>query len=161
MLTPLTRLIDAARPDSAAARRFAALVDGMLSDAPYLVRNRERIESTLKQWRDVCPMLEAMIDKAPVLREAEQLPRDLSAIGAAGLEALSYIVTDVDPPAAWRGDKLAILEQAGKAKAEVEFAIIGPMRTLVILAAELRSLKSIPHSEWRSRVLTLSAKETH
>lgn len=34
MLTPLTRLIDAARPDSAAARRFAALVDGMLSDAP-------------------------------------------------------------------------------------------------------------------------------
>jgi len=103
-------------------------------------------------------MLEAMIDKAPILREAEQLPHDLSAIGTAGLEALSYIVTDVDPPAGWRQDKLAMLEQAAKPKAEVEFAIIVPVRTLVILAAEFRSLKSMPHSEWRSRVLTLSAK---
>ena len=158
MLTPLTRLIDAARPDSAEGRRFAALVDGLLSDAPYLARNRERIESTLRRWRDVSPMLEAMIDKAPVLREAEQLPHDLSVIGTAGLEALSYIVTDADPPAGWRQDKLAMLEQAAKPKAEVEFAIIVPVRTLVILAAEFRSLKSMPHSEWRSRVLTLSAK---
>ncbi len=159
MLTPLTRLIDAARPDSAAARRFAALVDGLLSDAPELVRNRERIESTLRQWRDACPMVEAMIDKSPVLREAEQLPRDLSTIGTAGLEALSYVVTDVEPPSGWREDKLAMLEQATKPKAEVEFAIIGPLRTLVILAAELRSLKSVPHSEWRTRVLTLSAQK--
>jgi hypothetical protein len=158
MLTPLTRLIDAARPDSAAARRFAALVDGLLSDAPSLLRNRERIESILRRWRDVCPMLEAMIDKSPVLREAEQLPRDLSAIGTAGLEALSYVVTDVDPPAGWRADKLAMLEQAAKPKAEVEFAIIAPVRTLVILAAEFRNLKSMPSSQWRSRVLTLSGK---
>jgi len=158
MLTPLTRLIDAARPDCQGARRFAALVDGLLLDPPDLVRNRERIESTLRLWRDVSPMLEAMIDKSPVLREAEQLPRDLSAIGAAGLQALSYVVTDVDPPAGWREDTLAMLELAAKPKAEVEFAIIGPVRTLVILAAELRSLKSMPHSQWRSRVLTLSAK---
>ena len=160
MLTPLTRLIDAARPDSAAARRFSGLVDGLLSDAPHLMRNRELIESTLRRWRDVCPMLEAMIDRSPVLREAEQLPRDLSAIGTAGLEALSYVVTDVDPPAGWRADKLAMLEQAAKPKAEVEFAIIAPVKTLVILAAEFRSLKSMPHSEWRSRVLTMSAKGT-
>jgi hexosaminidase len=158
MLTPLTRLIDAARPDSAAGRRFAALVDGLLSDAPNLARNRERIDSILRRWRDVGPMLEAMIDKAPVLREAEQLPRDLSAIGTAGLEALSYVATDVDPPEGWREARLAMLEQAAKPKAEVEFAIIAPVRTLVILAAEFRSLKSMPHSEWRSRVLTLSAK---
>ena len=161
MLTPLTRLIDAARPDSAAARRFAALVDGLLSDAPHLLRNREPIDSTLRRWRDACPMLEAMIETSPVLREAQQLPRDLSAIGTAGLEALSYIVADADPPAAWRRDKLAMLEQAAKPKAEVEFAIIAPVKTLVILAAEFRSLKSMPHSQWRSRVLTLSAKGTN
>ena len=156
MLTPLTRFIDAARPDSAAGRRFAALVDSLLSDPPYLARNRERIESTLRRWRDASPMLEAIIDKSPILREAEQLPRDLSAIGTAGLEALSYVAADVDPPAGWRQDKLAMLEQAAKPKAEVEFAIIAPVKTLVILAAEFRSLKGIPHSQWRSRVLTLA-----
>jgi hexosaminidase len=159
MLTPLTRLIDAARPDSAAARRFAALVDGLLSDAPELVRNRERIDSTLRLWRDACPMVQAMIDESPILREAEQLPRDLSSIGTAGLEALSYIAADVDPPSGWREDKLAMLEQASKPKAEVEFAVIGSVKALVILAAELRNLKSIPHSEWRNRVLTLSAEK--
>jgi len=158
MLTPLTRLIDAARPDSRAARRFATLVDGLLSDPPDLVRNRERIESTLKLWRDVCPSLEAMIDKSPVLRETEQLPRDLSTIASAGLEALSYVIADVDPPGGWREEKLAVLEQAAKPKAEVEFAIIGPVRTLVILAAELRALKGMPHSQWRSNVLKLSSK---
>src|SRR5205823_2171338 len=34
MLSPLTGLVDASRPDSDEARRFAALVDGLLSDAP-------------------------------------------------------------------------------------------------------------------------------
>ena len=78
-------------------------------------------------------MLEAMIDKSPVLREAEQLPRDLSAIGTAGLEALSYVVTDVDPPEG--GERTSCnAEQAAKPKAEVEFAIIAPVRTLIILA---------------------------
>lgn len=71
---------------------------------------------------------------------------------------MSYVVTDVDPPLGWREDKLAMLEQAAKPKAEVEFAIVGPVRTLVILAAELRSLKGMPYAQWRSRVLTLSSK---
>ena len=158
MLTPLTRLIDAARPDSSAARRFATLVDGLLSDAPHLLRNREPIDSTLRQWRDACPMLEAMIEKSPVLREAQQLPRDLSAIGTAGLEALSYIVADADPPAAWRRDKLAMLEQAAKPKAEVEFAIIAPVKNLIILAAELRSLKSMPLAVAKSRANPVGQK---
>jgi hexosaminidase len=158
MLTPLTRLIDAARPDSAAGRKFSAMVDGLLSDAPHLIRNRELIESTLRKWRDAGPTLESMIDRSPVLREAEQLPRDLSAIGTAGLEALAYIVNDSEPPASWRTDKLAMLEQAAKPKAEVEFAVITPMKTLIILAAEFRSLKKVPHSQWRDHVLTLAAK---
>jgi hexosaminidase len=158
MLTPLTRLIDAARPDSAAARKFAAMVDGFLSDAPHLTRNREAIESVLTEWRDAGPMLESMIERSPILREAEQLPRDLSAIGTAGLEALAYIVSDADPPAKWRTDKLAMLEQAAKPKAEVEFAIIAPIKTLVTLAAEFRSLKKVPHAQWREHVLTISAK---
>jgi len=59
------------------------------------------------EWRDLRPALEAMIDRSPVLREAEQLPRDLSDIGSAGLEALVYLAADIAPPdagakPAWR-----------------------------------------------------------
>jgi hexosaminidase len=157
MLTPLTRLIDAARADSEAGRRFAALVDGLLRDVPTFCRNQERIKMTLTDWRDIRPALDAMIDKSPVLREAEQLPRDLAEIGGAGLEALSYLAADLAPPDGWRDARLSMLEQAAKPKAEVEFAIIEPVRKLIILAAAMPGLKSLPQSQWKDRVLTLTA----
>jgi hexosaminidase len=160
MLTPLSRLIDAARPDSEAGRRFAALVDGLLSDAPAFRRNQDRIKLTLSEWRDIRPSLDAMIDKSPILREAEQLPRDLSDIGTAGLEALSYLAADVAPPDGWRDAKMAVLDQAAKPKAEVEFATVGPVRKLIILAAEMPGLKSIPQSQWKDRVMTLTAEKS-
>jgi hexosaminidase len=159
MLTPLTRLIDAARPDSRAGRHFAALVDGLLSDAPHFRRNHDLIKLLLAEWRDARPALDAMIERAPMLREAEQLPRDLSDIGAAGLEALAYLAADVAPHQGWREAKIAMLERAATPKAEVEFAIISPVRKLVILAAELQGLKSMPHSQWKERVLTLSSEK--
>jgi hexosaminidase len=160
MLTPLTRLIDAARPDSRAARRFAAMVDGLLSDAPHFRRNRDSIRVTLAEWRDVRPALDIMIDKAPILREAEQLPRDLSDIGVVGLEALSYLAAGLAPPDGWRDAKLAVLAEAAKPKAEVEFAMLEPVKRLIILADVMPALKNIPHSEWKGRVLTVSAEKS-
>jgi hexosaminidase len=159
MLTPLTRLIDAATPDSRAAREFKELVDGLLSDAPFFRRNRDHIEAVLASWRDVRTALEVMIDQSPILREAERLPGDLSDIGVAGLEALSYLAADVPPPVEWRAARLAMLDQASKPKAEVEFAVISPVRKLIILAAEVSELKNIPVSQWKQRVLTLAAEK--
>ena len=159
MLTPLTRLIDAARPDSKAGRQFAALVDGLLSDAPHLARNKDRIREILTEWNNLRPALDVIVDRSPILREAEQLPRDLADIGTAGTEALAYVAGDEAPPAGWREAKLAMLEQAAKPKAEVEFAIIGSVRKLVILAAEMPELKSLPYSDWKHRVITLSARK--
>ena len=160
MLSPLTRFIDAARPDSEAGRRFASLVDGLLADAPDFRRNQDRIKTVLTEWRDIRPALDAMIERSPILREAEQLPRDLSELGTAGLEALSYLAADVAPPGGWREAKMTMLEQAAKPKAEVEFAMIGPVRKLIILAAEMPGLKSIPQSQWRDRVMTLTAEKS-
>lgn len=160
MLTPLTRLIDAARPDSQASRRFAAMVDGLMSDAPHFNRNRDSIKVVLAEWRDVRPALDIMIDRAPILREAEQLPRDLSDIGAAGLEAMSYLTAGVAPPDGWRDAKLAMLTEAAKPKAEVEFAMLEPVKRLIILADVTPTLKNVPHSEWKERVLTVSAGKT-
>ena len=160
MLTPLTRLIDAARPDSEEGRRFAMLVDGLLSDGPQLRKNRDRIDAVLREWRDVRPSLDVMIDKSPILREAEQLPRALAEIGTAGLEALSYVSADMTPPEGWRVAKMTMLDEAAKPKAEVEFAIIAPVRKLIILASEMASLKSIPHSQWKERVLVLANEKS-
>jgi hexosaminidase len=160
LLSPLTRLIDAARPDSEAGRRFATLVDAMLADAPSFQKNQAPIKAILGEWREARPALDAMIDKSPILREAEQLPRELAELGNAGLEALAYLAADIAPPAGWREAKLATLEQAAKPKAEVEFAVIGSVRKLILLAAEKQGLKNIPSSQWQEKIKALTAEKS-
>src|SRR5205823_14200260 len=136
MLSPLTGLVDAARPDSDAARRFAAQVDGLLSDAPRFETYSQDLQSTLNDWHNAGPQLEALIDGSPALAEARPLAGDLSQIGTTGLEALSYLTKGVAPGGEWRASRLAALDEAAKPKAAVEFAVIQSVRALVVAAAE-------------------------
>ena len=55
MLSPLTGLVDAARADSEGPE-FAAMVDGLLKDAPrFQSRTRNAFSDTLYRWRDIRP----------------------------------------------------------------------------------------------------------
>jgi hexosaminidase len=159
MLNPLTGLIDAARPDSEAARRFAAMVDAMLSDAPRFNAHQESIRKTLTEWRDARPALDVIIARSPFLREAEPLAKDLSDIGLAGLEAISYLSSNVTPTAEWRAAQLARLAEAARPKAALEFAVITSVKQLVIAAAELPQLKTTSAAEWKERVKTLAVEK--
>ena len=157
MLSPLTGLVDAARPDSDAARRFAALVDGLLSDAPRFETHAQEVRATLDEWLGAGPELEALIDGSPALAEARPLAGDLSRLGAVGSEALSYLTKGVAPGDDWRKSRLAALDEAAKPKAAVEFAVIQSVRALVVAAAELPALKQTTPGEWKARVKTLAA----
>lgn len=160
MLSPLTGLVDAARPDSDAARRFAAMVDGLLSDAPRFQLYKESIRMTLTEWRDAGLALDPLIDQSPALHEAKPLAKDLSEIGVAGVEAMSYLSAGVAPTTEWRDARLARLDEAAKPKAALEFAIIPSVRQLVIAAAALPLLKSTTPAEWKRRVTTLASPST-
>jgi hexosaminidase len=160
MLSPLTGLVDAARPDSDAARRFATMVDGLLSDAPRFQLYKESIRMTLTEWRDAGRALDPLIDQSPALHEAKPLAKDLSEIGLTGLEAMSYLSAGVATTTEWRDARLAMLDQAAKPKAALEFPIIPSVRQLVIAAAELPQLKSTTPVEWKKRVITLASPST-
>jgi hexosaminidase len=157
MLSPLTGLIDAAHPDAAAARRFSALVEALLSNAPRFDAHSQQLRTTLTQWANAAPELEAMIDSSPALHEARPLARDLAALGTTGLEALSYISRGVAPASEWRDARLAALEQIARPKAALEFSVIPSVRQLVIAASEISRLKQMPPAEWRAQVRTLAA----
>jgi hexosaminidase len=157
MLSPLTGLVDAARPDSAAARRFAGEVDALLSDAPRFEAHSREIEKTLIEWRDAGSQLEALLDGAPSLSEAKPLAGDLSRMGAAGLEALSYLTKGVAPSPAWRDSRLAVLDEAAKPKAALEFPALPSLRELIVAASEPPQLKSETPADWRKRVKQLAA----
>jgi hexosaminidase len=136
VLSPLTGLVDAARPDSGSARRFANMVDGFLSDTPRLQLYRSDIRDCLREWRDAGAALEPMIDRAPALQEARPLAKNLVDAAAAGLEAMEYLRTRDAATAQWRDAQLSKLDEAAKPKAALELAIVSSVRKLVIAAAE-------------------------
>jgi len=156
MLSPLTGLIDAARPDSEKAREFAWQVDGLLSDAPRFATYRADLERTLAEWQTAGRALGPIIDRAPALQEARPLADNLSAIAAAGLEAMFSISSNGAPTAEWRTAQIAKLDEAAKPKAALEFAVIVSVRELVIAAAELPSLHQLSPADWKTHVTALS-----
>ena len=156
MLSPLTGLIDAARPDSAAARGFSRRVNFLLSDAPRFALHFSTLRDTLTSGRDAGPVLETLIDRAPGLAEGRPLARDLSAAGEIGLEALSYIQQGVAPTAEWRDARLAALAEIERPKAALEFPFISALRELVHAAHEQPALRDTAPADWRKRVRDLA-----
>ena len=156
MLSPLTGLVDAARPDAAGARDFSRRVDLLLSDAPRFALHVSTLRETLVSWRDAGPALEVLIDKSPALAETRPLARDLSAAGTIGLEALTYLAGGVAPPAEWRDSRLAALAEVEKPKAALEFPFLPALRELVVAAYERPALRDTTPGDWRKRVRELA-----
>jgi hexosaminidase len=156
MLSPLTGLIDATPPDSAEGRRFAMMVEAFLSDAPRFELYRDEILDRLSAWQSGGLVLDPIIDRSPGLDEARPLAKNLSELGAAGREAISYIKSGTAPTTNWRDAKLARLEEAAKPKAGLEFVVIPSLRKLVIAATELSKLNLMTPAEWNKQVSTLA-----
>jgi hexosaminidase len=159
MLSPLTGLVDAARPDSETARKFTADVDSFLSDAPRFNLYRADLERMLSEWQRASRALGPLIDRSPALEEARPLAENLAVVAAAGLEAMSHLSAGDAATTQWRDAELAKLDEAGKPKAALEFVVISSVRTLVIAAAELPQLKTMMPADWRKRVTTLAQKK--
>jgi hexosaminidase len=155
-MTPLTRLVDAASPDSRVVREFAAAVSALLDDAPRFESRRERVRSALADWYGLYPAVRVMADRSPVMRDAEPLAGELSEMSAAGLEALHYLSSNVAPPLLWREEKLALLDRIAKTQREIDFAIIPSLKRLVFAASELPQLKTLNSADWKASVLKLA-----
>src|SRR5881394_1848412 len=156
MLSPLSGLIDAARPDSETARLFAANVDAFLFDAPRFALNRPNLERILAEWQNASRALGPMVDRSPALQEARPLVNNLSTIAQAGLEATSYLSSGNRPTTEWRQAQLTRLDEAAKPKAALEFVVLTSVRKLVIAAGELPQLRLMTPAEWNKRVTTLA-----
>jgi hexosaminidase len=123
-LTPLDRLVDAARPDSDTAREFASLVDQM---------DRPQIRIWLTRWRDNDRELKPTLQKSDLLTEDIPVSAALSHLGAMGLEALDYLDRGEHPPSAWLVQQRAYLETLKKPQAELRIAIVPSIEKLLTL----------------------------
>ncbi|MBI1983471.1 MAG: family 20 glycosylhydrolase [Acidobacteria bacterium] len=127
--TPLNRLVDATRPESDAARRFASLVDNFSA-------NQDEIRKRLALWRDDCAELTPLMRQSALLQEAVPLAEDVSALATAGLEALDYTEGGETAPKAWVEAQTELLARAENPRAELLIMIVPSIRKLVERAGQ-------------------------
>jgi hexosaminidase len=138
--TPLNRLVDAARPESFAARAFAAAVDEMLADAPAYAKNRREIRHRLMGWKANHEALKALAAGSVFLAEVLPLSERLAALSDAGLAALQSLESGQPLPAGWLDDKTALFQAPEKPACELELMVVEPIRKI----AEAIAGKSVP-----------------
>jgi hexosaminidase len=116
--SPLNRVVDASRPESATARQFAGEVDALVAGTAK-PGSEARVRELLGRWRDNPVALQPQLEKSLLLKEVAPISENLSALGAAGLAALDYLDRGEPAPAAWVTAQLTMVEQAGKPRAQL------------------------------------------
>jgi hexosaminidase len=133
-LTPLNRVIDAARPESATARRFGELVNEFLSG--QIKPGMElQIRSMLISWRDNEVQLSASAQSSSLVQEVVPLSHDLSALGRAGLQALDYLDHNEKAPDTWKTEQLALTQRAIQPRAQLLLMVAGSVQKLIQASA--------------------------
>jgi hexosaminidase len=130
-MTPLNRLVDAARPESLKAREFRQLVDEMLQSAPRFDKNRYLIEVLLKEWRDNHVRLFPILETSFLLREIIPLSEDVKMLAEAGLWALKYLEQGQGAPAEWFDRVCPLLDRPKKPESELKIMIVPAIHKMV------------------------------
>jgi hexosaminidase len=132
--TPLNRVVDAVRPESTTARHFTELVDALLAGQASPETKAEMI-ALLHQWRDNLANLQPLLDESFLLREVAPMSKDLSALGATGLNALDYLDRGESAPDDWKAEQLGLIEQAKTQKGQLLLVVAPSVQKLVEASA--------------------------
>jgi hexosaminidase len=128
---PLNHMVDAAYPESDPARHFRDLVQAYLQGGSADRAAEAQIRATLTAWRDNDAKLRPLLERSFVLQELLPLSDDLSALGAAGLQALDYLDRSETSPAEWITQQLTRTEQAKTPKADLLLMVVVPIQQLI------------------------------
>src|SRR6185436_21007230 len=113
----------------------------------------ENLRDSLQTWAGNHKKLEPILKKANLYSVANQ-SEHLSAISQLGLEALDYLKSGKSAPAAWQDKASKALDRAQHSQAEVEIAVISPIRALTLAAGQLDKLKTMKAEEWNQSLQT-------
>ena len=127
-LTPMTRLVDAARPESLLARRFNQLAAAYAKgtrDAVVAAELRRRLVA----WRDQEAALAGQ--SAGLMSDVAAVSGDLAEMGRTGLAAMDAIDSGKTLDEAWHTSAEAALDRAGKPRALVLLSAVPGVLALV------------------------------
>ena len=129
--SPLTRVVDAARPDAKLPREFSALVDQFLENPIKNIAEYQLIREQLFHWKENHTRLEPIIAQSPVLWEIKTLSEDLSTVSGIGIESIDLIAKGQKADKGWADSRLSILRGARNQRGQTELMIIPAIEKLV------------------------------
>jgi hexosaminidase len=128
-LVDLNRFVDAVRPESMPVRRLEQETRDL---APA---DLAALRATLHAWAQNDARLAPAAGNS-LLRELAGISRELSLLGAIGLESLDFLESGKTAPESWIAQKKLALAAMERPSAEVMLAAVRPVRLLVEAAAK-------------------------
>lgn len=112
--TPLTRLVDAARPDPPARWNSLTLIERFLADSDRNPALRDTLRQTFERWRDLAPAVQAAATREPLAQDGVPAALALARVGEYGLAALDRLGNPphVTPTRAWQDSARVVLNDA-------------------------------------------------
>jgi hexosaminidase len=133
VFSPYTKLADVATPDQKVAREFRQQV------AQYIKSNDKLLEKEILNhlllWRENHSEFLKLLQRSPVLKEAEILSENLSKIAVIGIVAIKSI-HGKPLPKSWRGESLLILQAAKQQGGRCELQVVNAIEELVMRAKD-------------------------
>lgn len=129
--TPLDHVIDALPPDPSFRHQFEMLVAACLKSPQAQSPPSAELRQIFEQWIAAQPGLQRLMDRSPLLAEANPRPAQLAELGSIGLESLSYLNSGQAAPAGWRAAQLSAIQAVAAPVALTQFDVLDPLRTLV------------------------------
>ena len=128
-LIPLNRFVDAVRPESESVRLLeqsaAKAIAGRTPADLALLRER------FAQWAANDAHFQALAEGNALLEELKPLSKDLSALGAMGLEVLDRLAGGQPAPADWLAAETRELTRMQRVNVEVTLAAVRPVKLLL------------------------------
>jgi hexosaminidase len=128
---PLSRMIDAAYPESDAAHEFSNLVQEFVQSGYKDPAAEAQIRTWLTLWRYNDAKLHPLLQQSALLQENIPVSQNLAMLGAAGLQALDYLDKGQAEPDLWKAQQMAVIEQAKKPVAGLLLMVVAPVQQLV------------------------------
>ncbi len=128
--TPLTRLIDAARPDPWIRPRMNRLATLAVGTTPAAGPAREELRQLFSSWKPLGARVATLADSIPLARDGEAAASALTPLADLGLQALDYLASG-SAPADWKTAAKRSLTELAKPKGMLRLAGVDAVMLLV------------------------------
>ena len=132
--TPLTRLIDAARPDPPSRWGSLTLVERFVQDSGRSAPLRDSLRQTFAAWQALAPAVHAVAVRKPLARDGVPVVDALAKVAAVGTAALDRLNGTVAATRAWQDSARAVLDSATGPQGLLRLTVVDAVRWLVEVA---------------------------